>query len=193
MADWKQIPDTDVDPDAPVTSELMYALRDNPVAIAEGASGAPRIEPQAVKSYPHRLIGTTNTTAGVNFGNLGAFANVEVYIGHNRPDTGSSTPGSFRFRVSGDNGNTWTSYNVFTGVARASGFLILDLTDGRWFGASAAAFFGSESTGGAARNNADSGIALPASGIITNIQVSMNANLGTLICALCVRGVKDDL
>ena len=36
MADWKTIPDTDVDPDAPVTSELMYALRDNTVYLAEG-------------------------------------------------------------------------------------------------------------------------------------------------------------
>lgn len=43
MADWTTIADSQVDPKAPVTSELMAALRDNPIAIAEGATGAPRI------------------------------------------------------------------------------------------------------------------------------------------------------
>lgn len=43
MADWFDIPDTSIDPDAPLTSELAYAWRDNPIAIAEGAPGAPRI------------------------------------------------------------------------------------------------------------------------------------------------------
>lgn len=43
MADWVTISDTQVDPDAPITSELGYAFRDNPIAIAEGAVNAPRI------------------------------------------------------------------------------------------------------------------------------------------------------
>lgn len=43
MADYTTITDAQVDPEAPITSELMSALRDNPTAIAEGASGAPRI------------------------------------------------------------------------------------------------------------------------------------------------------
>lgn len=43
MADWPNITDAQCDPDAPVTSELIYGLRDAPIAIAEGAAGAPRI------------------------------------------------------------------------------------------------------------------------------------------------------
>jgi hypothetical protein len=43
MADYTTITDAQVDPEAPITSELMSALRDNPIAIAEGAVGAPRI------------------------------------------------------------------------------------------------------------------------------------------------------
>jgi len=43
MAAWTTIPDSDVDPESPITTSLMQALRDNPVAIAEGASGAPTI------------------------------------------------------------------------------------------------------------------------------------------------------
>jgi len=41
MADWTNIPDTALDPDAPLTSDLAYAWRDNPIAISEGAVGAP--------------------------------------------------------------------------------------------------------------------------------------------------------
>jgi hypothetical protein len=41
MADWVNIADTQLDPDAPLTSQLAYAWRDNPIAIAEGATGAP--------------------------------------------------------------------------------------------------------------------------------------------------------
>lgn len=59
MADYIAQPDTAVDPDAPVTSDLMYALRDNPIAIAEGASGAPRIADAA--------LGTSVTAAGRNW------------------------------------------------------------------------------------------------------------------------------
>lgn len=56
MADWVTITDSQVDPDAPLTSELAYAWRDNPVALAEGAVGAPRIVDAA--------LGTTVTSAG---------------------------------------------------------------------------------------------------------------------------------
>lgn len=57
MADYIAQPDTAVDPDAPVTSDLMYALRDNPIAIAEGAPGAPRIADAALNST---LAGVTS-------------------------------------------------------------------------------------------------------------------------------------
>lgn len=49
MADWVSIADASLDPDAPITSGLGYAWRDNPIAIAEGASGAPRIRPSALR------------------------------------------------------------------------------------------------------------------------------------------------
>lgn len=49
MADYTTITDTQVDPEAPITSELMSALRDNPIAITEGASGAPRVQTAAIQ------------------------------------------------------------------------------------------------------------------------------------------------
>jgi len=43
MTTYTAIPDTDIDPDSPITTGLMTLLRDNPIAITEGAAGAPSI------------------------------------------------------------------------------------------------------------------------------------------------------
>lgn len=59
MADYIAQPDTAVDPDAPITSDLMYALRDNPIAMFEGAPGAPRLADAA--------LGSTVTQTGRNW------------------------------------------------------------------------------------------------------------------------------
>lgn len=48
MADYIPILDSQLEPKAPVTSELMFQLRDNPVAITEGALGAPRVHADAM-------------------------------------------------------------------------------------------------------------------------------------------------
>lgn len=42
MATWTTIPDSSLEPGKPVRSIDTLALRDNPIAISEGASGAPR-------------------------------------------------------------------------------------------------------------------------------------------------------
>lgn len=43
MTTYTTIPDADIDQDSPVTQPLMTALRDNPIAIAEGGTNAPRV------------------------------------------------------------------------------------------------------------------------------------------------------
>lgn len=50
MADWTNIANNEIDGDSPITESLMTALRDNPVAITEGASGAPKIQSAALAS-----------------------------------------------------------------------------------------------------------------------------------------------
>lgn len=62
MADYFSIPDTAIDPDAPLTSQLACAWRDNCIAIAEGAVGAPRIQPAALGSW-YTSLGDTKTLA----------------------------------------------------------------------------------------------------------------------------------
>lgn len=75
MADWTNIPDTALDPDAPLTSELAYAWRDNPIAIAEGAAGAPRITQTAImnptagnfRTITSVSVATVGTVTAVTF------------------------------------------------------------------------------------------------------------------------------
>lgn len=43
MTDYIEITDTQIEPDAPLTAVLAAQWRDNPIAIAEGADGAPRL------------------------------------------------------------------------------------------------------------------------------------------------------
>ena len=43
MATWTNIPDSSIEPGKPIRSIDGIALRDNPIAIAEGATGAPRL------------------------------------------------------------------------------------------------------------------------------------------------------
>jgi|SRR5690554_5651501 len=63
MAAWTEILDSNLEPNAPVRSVDHIAMRDNPIAIAEGAPGAPRIAGQQ---------GPAVQNAGVFDGTLGA-------------------------------------------------------------------------------------------------------------------------
>ena len=44
MTDYTAIPNGDVDSDSPITTSLITKLRDNPIAITEGSSGAPQVQ-----------------------------------------------------------------------------------------------------------------------------------------------------
>ena len=65
MTDYTTITDTQVDPEAPITSELMTALRDNPIAITEGSSGAPKVQTAGLQD-------SAVTTAKIANGNVTA-------------------------------------------------------------------------------------------------------------------------
>src|SRR5690554_5466861 len=62
MADWTDIANESIEPDAPAISSLFFALRDNPKAIAEGASGAPRIVNAALASNSVTNVKVANGT-----------------------------------------------------------------------------------------------------------------------------------
>lgn len=50
MTDYIAINDTQLDPDAPLTSSLAYQWRNNPIAMAEGAAGAPLVQGHALEN-----------------------------------------------------------------------------------------------------------------------------------------------
>lgn len=50
MTDYTTVTDSEIDQDSPITQPLLTALRDNPIAITEGASGAPKIQEAAMDS-----------------------------------------------------------------------------------------------------------------------------------------------
>src|SRR5690625_4909008 len=76
MAQWTNIPTDRIEPGKPIRAIDGLALRDNPIAIAEGAAGAPKISEQAFNTNSingNRLrSGTVTNTqiANMNAGKL---------------------------------------------------------------------------------------------------------------------------
>ena len=123
MADYVTISDTSVDPDAPLTSQLAYAWRDNPIAIAEGSTGAPKI---AKPIYGAR--GATITFTGLDdfSGASARFYNGGFF------DHGSTVSVSFS-----DNGTTFYGSTVIyssggTGNSIVVGDFWIDFSSGDW-------------------------------------------------------------
>lgn len=76
MTTYTTIPNGDIDQDSPVTQPLLTALRDNPIATAEGASGSPVI---FAGWHPYNLteVGSTETGVIYDFSIDGTVASVE--------------------------------------------------------------------------------------------------------------------
>jgi hypothetical protein len=74
MATWTTIPDSSLEPGKPIRSIDGLALRDNPVAIAEGAAGAPRIAAAALQTGTPERNWVLNLTAGASAGAVGSYA-----------------------------------------------------------------------------------------------------------------------
>ena len=106
MADYRQITVGETLPDAPVTSDLMSALADNPVAIAEGASGAPKVQAAALRTY----------VGGQTALNLDAHRYVLVAAHLLRTAEGAV---DVQYRLSSNNGTSWNSWRVFNSEVSA--------------------------------------------------------------------------
>ncbi len=65
MTTYTAITNSQIDRDSPITEPLMTLLRDNPIAIAEGAVGAPRILSPALDLTQTGIVSTTDN--GVTF------------------------------------------------------------------------------------------------------------------------------
>jgi hypothetical protein len=74
MADWTTIPDSSIEPGKPIRSIDGLALRDNPVAIAEGAVGAPKIAAAALKTGNNERDWVLARTSAADVGAVGTYA-----------------------------------------------------------------------------------------------------------------------
>lgn len=121
MTDWTTISDSQVEPNSPVTSELMSSLRDNPVAISEGAIGAPPILVNALgvftagttrRYYSTDDFGTTSNTYVTVFNrSLGGSGTLRLKFDW-KNDT-AATNGSARILVNGVQVAVFSSTDVF--------------------------------------------------------------------------------
>jgi hypothetical protein len=74
MATWTTVPDSSLEPGKPIRSIDAIALRDNPVAIAEGAAGAPKIEAQALDTTTDERDWVLARTSELTLGAVGTYA-----------------------------------------------------------------------------------------------------------------------
>ena len=104
MADYVEILDTQIEPDAPLTAVLAGQWRDNPIAIAEGANGAPLISGALTKIVGQQEIGafifargpSTTAYGNVVAGSSLTYAGALVSTAANSGTDGSGGAGSIR-------------------------------------------------------------------------------------------------
>ena len=105
MTDYIGITEAQTNPFAPLTSELVKQLRDNPLAIAEGAAGAPRVEGAALKRKLLGSVETTVDTTSIELLDLDTYVAVRVQA--DRLTRRGEDSASASVQVSNNNGGSW--------------------------------------------------------------------------------------
>lgn len=98
MPTYTAIPNTQIEPEAPVTSELMTLLRDNPLSIIEDDSTAPKIK-------QHLRIGGTSV-GNIVFSDLAPYSAIE-FRAYMQEVAGLS--GTLDLEYSTNNGSSYTT------------------------------------------------------------------------------------
>ena len=113
MTTYSTITNGQVDQDSPITQPLVTALRDNPIAIAEGAAGAPKIADswQALETTSSSGLIVTDVDNGE-----GARINVG---GSGQASSGQTL--DFKVSISSDNGSNFTGETTLATVTAPSG------------------------------------------------------------------------
>lgn len=119
MPDYRVIADSEVQPDAPVTSSLGFALRDNPAAIAQGADGAPKVRSEGLNLTTDA---GDRTSDGVIF-TLNGLDRVRTLMVNSYASITHTAAGSatVRYRTSTDGGSTWSGYTTFDSAVLTAG------------------------------------------------------------------------
>lgn len=113
MTDWTSIPNTVLETGKPIRAVDGRALRDNPIALAEQAPGAPKI---VTRMFTSGAAAQTQTFTG-----LGDYGGVGFNL-FARNTTGGET---IRFQFSTNGGSTWsTAYSLISSLATSSMFRV---------------------------------------------------------------------
>ena len=135
MSDYIGITEAQSNPFAPLTSELVKQLRDNPIAIAEGAEGAPRVEADAMQGSVAGDILLFSALGGDNTLTLGRNESILVPGSIFRATTSCQIRVSGEVRVSSgsEGGATLTLFKNGTSVqsrqSTGTGFVAMAATD----------------------------------------------------------------
>ena len=131
MSTYIAVTEAQSNPFAPNTSELIKQLRDNPIAIAQGAPGAPKVEPLALGGF---FIGHVLSSTGAAIG----FTDVlPVTIrAHFFVESSGGPSGDLEIRLSDDNGSNWSAWvntmSIPGGTTLATGVVVIDMASGEW-------------------------------------------------------------
>jgi hypothetical protein len=106
------VSDTAIGFQKPITLQQGRGLRDNPLAIAEGATGAPPVHPAALDVYRGRVDVVGNTPQ--QYLNLDRVNNVRLDVGILA--VASVATQTLEASYSANNGSTWGAYQAFTNV-----------------------------------------------------------------------------
>src|SRR5690625_5640968 len=120
MAQWTNIPTVRIEPGKPIRAIDGLALRDNPIAIAEGASGAPRVQTNGIadSAVTTDKIANSNVTAQ----KLATGGNENNWV---RSRTATSTAGAvgtyaFVTRIGTTGSTSWNGTIAGSSLRRAS-------------------------------------------------------------------------
>ena len=105
VTDWTDIPDTALNAGQPATSATAFAFRDNVVASANAASGAPLWRGEALRLVRTQFIEINSDTSRVTFANIAP--NGSLLLLFNRIRSETTTDRFLQMRVSGDGGSNY--------------------------------------------------------------------------------------
>lgn len=129
MTSYNYPPNSRIAQDKPIKAEDIQFIRDNPLAIAEGSSGAPKI---ADKIDTGSSVGGGN----IDFTGLGEYSGVWIHGGAER--TGAADTVTLQYST--DGGSSWSSAtNIFSiEDAEPSAFTVFfDFASGDYYAAGA--------------------------------------------------------
>jgi len=123
MTAYVTITDAQTDPGAPGTSELWKQWRDNPIAIAEGSTGAPRI---AVAAQGGTIVGGVFTSTDLAiYGGAVLHGGFRMTSGGNQlvlqvSDDGTTFYGNQVLHTSGGGTESIGTFNIFVNFANGA-------------------------------------------------------------------------